>query len=63
MKMIYNQGHNILRLLDMIANSPLTTSETKRDYSNKHGIYELLYELPNDLRFWISGSYEVSVKS
>ena len=32
MEMVYNHGHNILRLLDILANSPLTTSETKCDY-------------------------------
>ena len=30
--MICSHGHNILRLLDILANSALTTSETKRDY-------------------------------
>ena len=28
----YNQEHNILRLFDVLPNSLLTTSETKRDY-------------------------------
>ena len=27
-----NHGHNILRLLDILANFSLTTSETKSDY-------------------------------
>ena len=31
MEMIYNYVHNILRLLDILANSPLTTIKTKRD--------------------------------
>ena len=31
MEMICNHGHNILSLLDILANSPLTTSKTKRD--------------------------------
>ena len=31
MEMIYNYVHNILRLLDILVNSPLTTSKTKRD--------------------------------
>ena len=32
MEMIYNHGHNILRFLDILANSPFPASETKRDY-------------------------------
>ena len=28
----------------------------------KHGIYEFLHELPNDLRLRISGNWEVSGK-
>ena len=32
MEMIYNHGHNILRLWNILANSPLTTIEAKRDY-------------------------------
>ena len=31
MKIIYNHGQNIFRLLDVLANAPLTTGETKRD--------------------------------
>ena len=29
---IYNQFHNILRLLDVLLNFPFTTSETMDDY-------------------------------
>ena len=29
---IYNHGHNILRLFDTLSNFLFTTSETKRDY-------------------------------
>ena len=29
---IYNLGHNILRLFDVLPNFPFTTSETNRDY-------------------------------
>ena len=29
---IYNLGHNILRLFDVLPNFLLTTSETNRDY-------------------------------
>ena len=32
MEMIYNHGYNIFRLLDILANFPLITIETKRDY-------------------------------
>ena len=40
---------------DILPNVPPTTSERKRDFSNKHGIYELPEELPNDLRLRILG--------
>ena len=42
----------ILRLFDVSPNFPLTTSETMCDYYN-YGIYELPYQLPNDLRLTI----------
>ena len=29
---IYNHGHNILRIFDVLPNFPFTTSETKPDY-------------------------------
>ena len=58
-----NNGHNILRLFDTLRNFVLTTSETERDYSNKHGIYKLPHELPNNFRLWILGSKEISGKS
>ena len=32
MEIIYNHGHKILGLLDILANSRLTTSETKHGY-------------------------------
>ena len=50
----YNQFHNILRLLDALPNFPFTASETNIAY--KHGIYELLHELPNGLRLRILGN-------
>ena len=31
--------------------------------SNKHGTYELIHELPNDLSLSILRNYEISVKS
>ena len=43
----YNHFHNILRLFDVLPNISFTASETMGDY---YGIYELLQELPNDLR-------------
>ena len=57
---VYNQFHNILRLLDVLANVPFTTSETMGmvNMAYKHGKYELPDEFPNDLR--ISGTYEIS---
>ena len=54
MGIIYNHGHNILEPLNILANSP----KVKRSViiSNKHGIYELLHELPNDLKLKILGN-------
>ena len=52
----YNADHNILRPFDVLPNFLLTTSETKRDYSNKHGVDELPLELWNDLRLRILGN-------
>ena len=49
-----NHFHNILRLLDVLPNSPFTTSEMIITY--KHGIYELPHELLNDLRLRILGN-------
>ena len=52
----YNHGHGIFRHFDHWLNYPFTSSEMKRDYYNKHGIYELPHELPNDLRIRILGN-------
>ena len=30
--------------------------------TDKHGIYKLPHELPNDLRHWTLGNYEISGK-
>ena len=49
-----------MRVFDGLANFSFNTSETKRDVSNKYGIYELPHELPNDLRLRILGNYEIS---
>ena len=42
----------------------LLSPQVKRSaiISNKHGIYELLYELPNDSRHRILGNSEISGK-
>ena len=42
-----NHFHNKLRLFDILHNFPFTKSET---ITYKHSIYEVLKELPNDLR-------------
>ena len=41
------------------------SSQVKRSpiISNKHGIYELSHELPNDLRLRILGNWKISRKS
>ena len=46
---------NILRLFDTLPNFLFTTSEAKPVISNKHRIYELSHEFPNDLRLKILG--------
>ena len=46
----------ILKFFVVLPNFPFTTSETNRDYYLKHGTYELLHELPNDLTFRILGN-------
>ena len=43
-----NHGHNILRNFDVWPNFPFTASEKSVIISNKHDIYELPHELPND---------------
>lgn len=45
-----NSGHNILRLFDVCPNFPFTRNETKRDVSNKHGIYEEI-EIPRRIKY------------
>ena len=41
-------------LFNTSPNFIFTTSETKVIISNKHGIYELTHELPNDLKLIIT---------
>ena len=45
-----NQGHNKMRCFDISPNFLLSTSEMKRDFSNKRGKYEFPHKLPNDLK-------------
>ena len=47
---IYNHGHNILELYSDLVNVQFATSKTKLDISHKKLIYELLHELPDNLR-------------
>ena len=56
-----NDGYNILRIDTL----PIFFSrKLKRNViiTNKHGIYELLRDLPNDLRLRILGNYDTSGK-
>ena len=48
-----NHGHNILRLFDVNQTFVSPLGKQSVIISNKHGIYELSYELPNYLRLWI----------
>ena len=41
----YNHFDKIFRLVDILANFPLTRSKMKMVISNKHGMYELLNQL------------------
>ena len=52
----YNQFHNFLRLFDVLPN--FLSPEVKRwtIITYKHGIYELLHELSNNLRLRILGN-------
>ena len=49
----YNHGHKILEFSNVLPN--FLSSQVKRSViiSNKHGIYELPHELPNELRLRI----------
>ena len=49
MSSTYNPGHNSSRLFALL---PFFSPQVKRSViiSNKHSIYELPHELPNDLR-------------
>ena len=50
----YNHGGNILRLFDTLRSFQPQVKQSVI-IGNKHGIYELSHELPNDLRLWILG--------
>ena len=53
----YNHGHDILRLFDTLPNFFSPRVKGSMHISNKHGIYELPHELPNDLRLRILGNW------
>ena len=53
----YNHGHDILRLFDTSPNFFSLRVKGRMHISNKHGIYELPYELSNDLRLRILGNW------
>ena len=53
-----NHGHNIMRLFDTLPNFFSQQVERGLINSNKHGIYELPHELPNDLKLTILGNEE-----
>ena len=53
--LIYNHFYNILRLFDVSANF-LSPQMKRCAIIYKHGMYELLNELPNDLRLTILGN-------
>ena len=60
----YNQLHNILRLFDVLPNFPFTQVTLCAIITyNKHRIYELPHQLPNNLRLRILENYEKSGKS
>ena len=54
----YNQFHDIVRLFDVLPN---LSPQVKRCaiITDKHGIYELSHELPNDLRLRILANLEI----
>ena len=59
-KLVYNHGHNILELYNVLIQTRWTTSKTKHDISSKAN---LVYELPNNLRLRILGNKEILGKS
>ena len=54
--LIYNHFYNILRLFDVSANFLSPQMKRCAIIIYKHGMYELLNELPNDLRLTILGN-------
>ena len=56
----FNHDHNNLRIFDVLASFPFTTSETM---IKKHGIYQLFNELQNDVRLRILRNQEIPGKS
>ena len=55
--LIYNHGHTILRLFYVLPN--FTRSETKSDFSRKHGTYQLHQDLSNSLRLKMLRNWEI----
>ena len=62
-KQIYNLGHNILELCNVLVQIRLTTSKTKRTSSIANLVYELHHKLPNDLRLRVLENKEILGKS
>ena len=52
----YNDGPNVLRLFDTFPGFLFTSSEIIVVISNKHGLYKLPREFPNDLGLRILGN-------
>ena len=55
-----SDGRNTLKLFDVLSKFLIPTSKTMRLYSNKHGMYQFPHKLPNDIRFRILESQEIS---
>ena len=47
---------SVSQYFDVLPNFPFTTSETRTIITYKHGIYELLHELPNNVRLGTLGN-------
>ena len=58
----YKCGHNILILLDILPKQFSLQGNRNMVISNKNGIYELSYELPNKVRCSILRNYEIQGK-
>ena len=58
-----NLVHNILELYNVLRQTRLTTSKTKRVSSIANLVHVLHHELPNELRLRILGNQEILEKS